>query len=200
MATFADRSAMMGDVHPSHGELFRSAISALRLFNSNSAGVQTNPTSILANLDGTAGGNHANVQVLPVPSGASRLMVIHRWAGTLSTAPSIRIYGRLPEHTDPGNDVANRCPDFAPYTGASDPEILKKGGAWIPLPKNESTVALNYNPALGSTTVLMVAGSANFGQPSFFDLFGCTHVCGLLTVAAAGMTANSSKLYAAFSF
>lgn len=152
------------------------------VLNSSTMAAQSDPLDIYGILGGTIT-NHANVNLIPVPPGASMLKMLHEWVGTTPTTdPIVRLFARM--KLEKGFS-ATLFPEtvhasyYAPTLGDSP------SGLWVPRGNDASG---DETFVLSSSIVQKCGSDSLRGRPSIVHLGGATHVATVVASAAVGPT------------
>lgn len=152
------------------------------VLNTSTMDAQSDPLDIYGILAGTIT-NHANVNTIPVPPGASMLKFLHEWVGTTPTTdPVTRVFARM--KLEKGYS-ATLLPEtvhasyYAPTLGDTP------AGLWLP----------RANDATGDDTftlpssIVQKCGSASLrGKQQIVHVAGASDVAVVVASAAVGPT------------
>lgn len=152
------------------------------VFNTTSMTAQSDALDIYGILGGTVT-NHANVILVPVPSGSSYLKLCHEWVGTTPTSgPIVRVFGRL--KAEVGFPVTT-LPESVHASYHSPTQGESPSGMWVPRANDASGT---YALTLSSTIAQKCAAASLRGEPSILHVGGTTHIAVAVSTAAAGPT------------
>lgn len=190
------------------GLMLRSGLSGLRTFHRAAAVATASPTDPYGVLDGTDA-QAASVIITAVPNGANFLMLFHDYrdsAGTLTTAPVVRVFGEVPEQ-NPANQtyepsiLTNGPSPVVPSTSIQPPLPSRH---WVPLGELSTG---NIPITVGGTTPVMVvtiAGNDWYrSSPAFVALLGVSRVLVTISTAAVSagtFTANTPSINGCFGY